>query len=106
MFARIVTFPLQPKCTAKLTVAVEKNVVPLLRTHKGFVDQIMLVTSDGSTGYGISFWDNKENAEAYNRTGYLDVIKALDPLLAGAPQLQLCHVTNSTVHKLVHAKVA
>lgn len=106
MFARIVTFPLKPESTAKLTDAIEKSVVPLLRTHKGFLDQITLVTPDGKTSYGISFWDSEENAEAYSRSGYRDVLKALDPLLAGPPQLQLCQVTNSTAHKIAHAKVA
>ncbi|MDE3188463.1 MAG: antibiotic biosynthesis monooxygenase [Acidobacteriota bacterium] len=106
MFARIVTFPLKPESTAKLTDTVEKSVVPLLRAHKGFLDQFMLVTSDGKTGYGISFWDNKENADAYNRSGYRDVLKVLDPVIAGPTQLQLCKVTNSTAHKIAPAKVA
>jgi hypothetical protein len=106
MFARIVTFPLKPESTAKLTDTVEKSVVPMLRTHKGFVDQITLVTSDGKTSYGISFWDNKEHAEAYNRSGFPDVLKALDPVLSGPSQLQLCKVTNSTAHKIAPAKVA
>ncbi len=106
MFARIVRFPLKPESTAKLAETVEKSVVPLLRAHKGFLDQFMLVTDDGKSSYGISFWDSKEHAEAYNRSGYREVLKALDAVIAGPSQFQLCKVTNSTAHKIAHAKVA
>ena len=103
MFARIVTMPLKAGATSEFAKAVEKGVIPLLRTHKGFLDQISLVTSDGKTGFGISFWDSKENAEAYSRSGFGDVMKALDPAVAGPAQVQLCEVTNSTAHKIAVA---
>lgn len=35
------------------------------------------------------------NAEAYNRSGFSDVMKALERVVAGRKQLQLCEVTNS-----------
>jgi hypothetical protein len=103
MFARIVTIPLRAGCRAEFAKAIEKGVIPLLRTHKGFLDEIAMVSSDGTIGFGISFWDTKENAEAYNRSGYSEVMKALDPVVAGPAQLQLCEVTNSTFHKIAAA---
>ena len=103
MFARIVTMPLKAGATSEFAKAIEKGVIPLLRTHKGFVDQITLVTSDGKTSFGISFWDTKESAEAYSRFGFSDVMKALDPVVAGSAQVQLCDVTNSTAHKIAVA---
>lgn len=106
MFARIVTMPLKAGSTSEFTRAIEKDVIPLLRKHKGFLDEIALVTSDGKTGIGISFWDSKENAEAYNRTGYAEVLKALDKVTGGPTQLQLCDVTNSTTHKIAAVRAA
>jgi len=103
MIARIVTIPLKAGSRAEFAKAIEKGVIPLLRTHKGFLDEIALVTSDGQSGFGISFWDSKESAEAYNRSGYSEVMKALEPVVAGPAQLQLCEVTNSTAHKIVAA---
>ncbi|MBZ5661975.1 MAG: antibiotic biosynthesis monooxygenase [Acidobacteriia bacterium] len=102
MVARIVTIPLRPGSRPEFAKAIEK-VIPLLRTHKGFLDEIALVTSDGKIGFGISFWDSKESAEAYNRSGYSDVMKALGPVVAGLVQLQLCEVINSTAHKIATA---
>lgn len=83
----------------------QNNVIPL-RTHKGFLDEICLVTSDGKAGFGISFWDSKESAEAYHRSGYDRVMKALEKVIAGPSQLQLCQVTNSTAHNIAAARAA
>lgn len=103
MFARIVTIPLKAGSRSEFAKAIEKGVIPLLRTHKGFLDEVALVSADGSTAFGISFWDSKESAEAYNRSGFSDVLKALEPVVAGPTQLQLCEVTNSTAHKIAVA---
>lgn len=101
MFARIVTMPLKANSRPEFAKAMENLVIPLLRTHKGFLDEIVLVTEDGKTGLGISFWDTRENAETYSRAGFGGVMKALEPMVAGPSQVQLCEVTNSTVHKNV-----
>jgi heme-degrading monooxygenase HmoA len=106
MFARIITIPLKAGGKPEVAKAIEKSVIPLLRTHKGFLDVIQLVSADGKTSFGISFWDNKESAEAYSRTGFSDVMKPLEPLAAGPAQVQLCEVTNSTAHKIAAAATA
>lgn len=104
MYARIVTMALKPDSTTIFSKAIEEGAVPLLRKHKGFVDQIAMITPDGKTGYGISFWDTKEHAEAYQRTGYAEVMKALDAVIGAPGHVQLCKVTNSTKHHI--ARVA
>jgi heme-degrading monooxygenase HmoA len=106
MFARIVTIPLKPGGKSEFVKAIEKGAIPPLRTHKGFLDELALVTSDGKTGFGISFWEDKESAEAYDRSGYSEVMKALDAVSAGPAQLQLCEVTNSTFYKIRAALAA
>jgi len=106
MFARIVSMPLKPGSTAEYAKAIENGVIPLLRTHKGFLDEIALVSSDGNTGFGISFWDSKESADAYSRSGYGEVMKALEKVIGGPTQLQLCEVSNSTAHKIAGVRAA
>lgn len=100
MFARIVTFPLKPGSKTEFAKVIDQNVVPLLRTHKGFRDQIAFVSADGNTSIGISFWEDRESAEAYSRASFSQVIKDLEPVTAGPAHVQLCDVTNSTAHKL------
>lgn len=103
MFARIVTIPLKADTRAEYTRTIEKSVVPLLRSHKGFLDHVGLVSSDGKTSVGMSLWDSRESAEAYGRSGFREVMKALEPVAAGPAQVQSCEVVNSTVHKVAAA---
>jgi heme-degrading monooxygenase HmoA len=103
MFARIVTIPLKAGSRSEYGSMIQKSVVPLLRSYKGFLDHMGLVSLDGKTSVGISLWDSRESAEAYSRSGFSEVMKALEQVAAGPPQVQLCDVTNSTAHKIAAA---
>ena len=70
MFARHVSFRLKPNLAAEATQTFEKEIVPLLRKQKGFRDEITLLAADGREAVGISIWDQKESAEAYERSTY------------------------------------
>jgi hypothetical protein len=48
----------------------------------------------------ISFWETKENAEAYNRTGYPEILKILAKVVEGTPKVETFELSNSTLHKL------
>ena len=100
MFARNVRMQLKPNSTAQFTQTLEKEVLPMLRKQEGFKDEVAFIVPGGTEAYAISFWQSKENAEAYSRTGYPDVLKALGQVVEGTPQLQTCEVSNSTIHKI------
>ena len=100
MFARNVSLRLKPNSVAELTRTLEKEIIPLLRKQKGFQDEITFVATGGSEAVGISLWDEKENAEAYNRTTYPEVLKALEKVVDGTPRVQTYEVANSTFHKI------
>jgi hypothetical protein len=54
----------------------------------------------GTDVIAISLWDNKENAEAYNTSGYPEVMKSLERFLDGSPKLRVSDVISSTLlHK-------
>ncbi len=99
MFARSVTVRLKPNSVAEFNRTMEKDILPLLQKQKGFRDEISLVASSGSEALGISLWDQKDNAEAYNRTTYPEVQKLLARVSEGTPQVQTYEVGTSTIHK-------
>jgi len=99
MFARSVTVRLRPNSVAEFNRTMEKEVLPLLQRQKGFQDEISLVASNGAEAIGISLWNQKEDAEAYNRTTYPEVQKFLAKVIEGTPQVQTYDVGTSTVHK-------
>ncbi len=100
MFARNVCLHLKPNSVPEFTQTIEKEIIPLLRKQKGFQDEITFVVPGGAEAVGISLWDQKENAEAYNRGTYPEVLRALARVVEGTPQVQTYEVCNSTFHKI------
>ena len=105
MFARTISIRLKPNSIAAFTKLIEDETLPLLRKQKGFQDEITLFVPGGRDAVGISLWDQKESAEAYNSNGYPEVLKALRNLVEGTPQVRTYEVANSTFHKIA-ARVA
>jgi heme-degrading monooxygenase HmoA len=77
----------------------------LLRKQKGFQDEITLVAPERNEAVAISFWDKKEDAEAYNREKYPEILKTLSKMVEGTPRVESFEVANSTSHKIA-AKAA
>ncbi len=100
MFARSVTMRIRPNTVADLNKTVEKEILPLLQKQKGFRDELTLVASNGTEVMGISLWDQKQDAEAYQRTIYPEVQKLLSKVIEGTPQVQTYEVSLSTIHRL------
>ena len=101
MYARSVSFHLKPGRSTEFTQTLEKDIIPILRKQKGFQDEIALVAPGGADAVGISVWDLKENAETYARGAYAGVLKALERVVEGTPQVQTYEVSNSTFHNIV-----
>lgn len=100
MVARSVAIRLKPKMVAEFTRIVEKEVLPMLRKQKGFRDEITLVLPEGLQIVAISFWENEEDANAYSRVTYAQVLQVLNRVLGGAPEIHVFDVANSTVHQI------
>jgi len=99
MFARSVTIHLKSNSVSEFNSTMFNDILPLLQKQKGFRDEISLVASNGSEAVGISLWDRKEDAEAYNRTAYSEVQKLLARVSEGTPQVQTYEVGTSTINK-------
>jgi hypothetical protein len=106
MFARRVSLNLKPNSKAEFAQQLDKEIIPMLRKQKGFQDEITFVVPSGKEAFGISLWDNKDNAEAYNRGAYLEVAKLLSKVVEGTPRVETYEVSNSTYHKVGAAAAA
>jgi len=60
----------------------------------------------GTEAIGISLWESEEDADAYNRDAYPEVLKALAKVVEGTPQVRTFYVANSTFHKLAAGAAA
>jgi hypothetical protein len=106
MFTRHVVVQLKPKSAPEFTRLIEKEVIPMLRKQKGFLDEVTFISPDLTEAVGNSFWETKADADAYGRTGYPEVMKSLETVINGTPTVGTANVSNSTFHKIAAANAA
>jgi len=100
MYARNVTLHLKANKAAEFTRTLEIDVLPMLRKQAGFKDEITFLATEGNEVLAISLWEKKENAEAYGRDTYAAVLRTLEPVVEGTPEVDSYEVSNSTFHKI------
>jgi heme-degrading monooxygenase HmoA len=100
MFTRNVTMKLKPNTAPEFKALVENEILPLLRKQPGFRDEFTFVAPERSEVLAISLWETKENAEAYNRTGYPEILKIVSKVIDGTPKVENFELSTSTLHKL------
>lgn len=103
MFARLVTLQLKPNVVNEFPVTFEKEILPLLRKQRGFLDELLLVTPEKREVVAISLWDTKEYAETYNRELYPQIEKIVARFIEGLPVVKKFEAEYSTFHKIAFA---
>jgi hypothetical protein len=98
MYSRHVTFNLKPN-QQDLAPMFEREILPLLQKQIGFTDEITFVSPDKKNGIAISLWERKENADAYARDTYPQVLKSLAKVVDGTPEVRGFEVVFSSIHK-------
>ena len=103
MFARHVSLQLKPTMANEFPVAFEKEILPLLRARKGFLDELLLVTPEKKEAVAISLWETKEHAENYHREVYPQIEKIVNRYAEGIPVVKHFEPQYSTFHKAAFA---
>lgn len=103
MFARFVTFQAKPNLMNEFPVTFEKEVLPLLRKQRGFLDELLLVTPEKREVAAISLWESKEHAETYHRELYPQIEKIVNKYMEGTPTVKKFDAEYSTFHKAAFA---
>jgi heme-degrading monooxygenase HmoA len=106
MFGRQVTMKLKANSATELTRIAENEIIPILRKQKGFRDETTFISPERSEAIANSFWDSKEDAEAYSRASYPEVLKTLSNVIEGTPMVKTFEFANSTFHQAAAARLA
>ena len=85
-FARNVHFQIKNGKEKEFAGLFENEVLPLLRKQSGFQQELTLVNPSGSVG--ISLWDDRKSAEAYQASTYPQVLAKLTPVIDGTPTVE------------------
>ena len=97
---------LKANSAAELTRMADNEIIPMLRKQKGFRDETTFIAPERLEAVANSFWDTKEDAEAYNRSSYTEVLQTLSSVLDGTPMVKTFEFANSTFHNAAAAKLA
>lgn len=98
MFSRNVTYQVKPNQGREVGSKFTNEIVPILRKANGFRDHISMFR-EGNEAVGITLWDTKAQLEAYLRDTDPSVVKLLQPLINGNPDVRTYEVSTSTAHK-------
>src|SRR6478672_9147147 len=104
MFVRKLTFHLKPNMLTQFTSTLDKEIIPLLRKHPGFKNEIAFATPGSSDVLSISRGDTQQNAETYARNNYNYVLKMLAATIDSAPKLEAAEVVHSTFSEILVSK--
>ena len=99
MFARHVNMFLKPNMVNEVPNAFEREILPLLRKQRGFLDELLLMTPETREVVAISLWETKEHAENYHRELYPQVEKIVNRFAEGIPTVKKYQAEYSTFHK-------
>lgn len=98
MYARRVTLNLKPNSSSDFTNRMNTEVIPVLKRQKGFQDEFAFTQKDGKEAFGISLWDRKESADAYEQGDYSQVKAVMQKLADGEPRVEGYEVNSTTYH--------
>ena len=94
-FARNVHFQIKNGKEKEFSTVFENEVLPILRKQSGFQNELTLVNPNGAVG--ISLWNDRQSAEAYNTSTYPQVLEKLNPVIVGTPKVETYDVTATTL---------
>jgi len=100
MYARHVTLQVKPNYEKEFPITFEKEILPLLKKQKGFLDELLLVTPEKKELVAISLWENKEFADIYHREVYPKIEKLLEKFTVGTPVVKKLEAEYSTFHRI------
>ena len=106
MFARHLSWKIKLNSIAEFSRITDNQIIPLLFKHKGFREQMYFVAPERLEAVSASLWDSKEDAEAYDRTAYPEVLRLLSTVIDGPPTVKIFEIASSTAQKTAVAKGA
>ncbi len=86
---------LKPNSFNFLSQKIEREIMPALRSRKGFLHGVTSIDTFWSKATEDTFWETKADAEFYRQTGFPETLEMLFGLLAEDPSCSLLEVENA-----------
>ncbi|HEY7546243.1 MAG TPA: hypothetical protein VID27_15240, partial [Blastocatellia bacterium] len=92
MFTRHVIMSLKANSDAEFTRLIENEILPSLLEQEGFLDEITFIAPERAEALAITFWETRENAEAYDLAGYPEALNILSDVVEGTTRAEIFEV--------------
>ena len=107
MFTRVVEMTSKSGKSQELANTINQKAVPILKKQRGFVDELVLVSSgEPDRVLALSFWNKREDAEEYQRKQYQKIHDTLRHFLETEPAVRTFDVHTSIAHKVTAKQAA
>ena len=104
MFARFLEMTIKPDKKTEFTKKVKDEIIPILKTYKGFFDVIHLeVETEFEKFYSISLWHDKADMEKYTKENFPKVKAILEPFLTAPLIVRNCTMDETITKKFIAA---
>lgn len=100
MIARIVTCTVQPARVNEFRKLLNEQVLPLVQSQPGFVDNIEALDPNTGQFSCTTLWNARADVEKYDNSVFPEVASKMSPLLQGNPSVQTLPVENSSTHRV------
>ncbi len=94
-FARNVHFQIKNGREKDFNTLFANEILPMLKKQEGFEQELMLVNRNAAVG--ISLWDDRKHADAYQTSTYPKVVEKLNPVLEGIPRVETYDISATTL---------
>src|SRR5437588_7748317 len=85
----------------------ESQILPTLKTQKGWVDDILLMRENGLEAVGVSIWQTKADADRYYNEVFPKQVAEVSDILDGTPKTRAFNVEHAeTLNVTITSKAA
>lgn len=106
MISRITECTVNPEQINQVRQALDKEVIPTLKSQPGFVDAVESLDTDTGELLCLSLWNTREDAERFQTEVFPRLAEKLGPLALDEPTVRMMEVQTSTMHKIAAGKAA
>lgn len=107
MITRVVEVKTKPGKAKELCRKLHEDVLGILKSHPGFVDEIVLIAEhDADQVLALSFWKNKQDAEDFHRREFKYINEMIQHLTHSTAKVHTYAVETSTAHNVAKGRVA
>lgn len=99
MFIHRAKIQLKPNSFIELSQKIQHEIMPALHLQKSFCSGVTSVDTQWLTATEDTRWETKDDAETYQRTGYLETLKMLSEIIIAEPITSIFEASDSVPGK-------